>query len=66
VIAESGPLSHQKVADVTWPEGCVLVALVRGSEALVPGPGDVMAPGDTVYALVAKEAKKAFTNLLQS
>jgi len=66
VISESGPLSQTAVADVAWPEGCVLVAQVRGSEAFVPGPGDVMTPGDTVYALVATEAKRAFTHLLQS
>lgn len=66
VIPEEGKVARCKVSEVPWPEGSVLVALLHGSEALVPGSEDVMAPGDTIYALVAAEAKTAFTRLLKS
>jgi len=64
-IPESGVVSHRKVSEVPWPEGSVLVALLHGSEALVPGPEDRMLPGDTIYALVAAGAKKSFRRLLR-
>ncbi|MGA1236686.1 MAG: Trk system potassium transporter TrkA [Limisphaerales bacterium] len=65
VIPETGPVAHHRISEVAWPEGSVLVALLHGSEASVPGPEDVMSPGDTIYALVSAEAKPAFSRLLK-
>jgi Trk K+ transport system NAD-binding subunit len=65
-IPETGAVTNKKVAEIRWPEGSVLVALLHGSEALVPGADDVMAPGDTIYALVAANAKRPFARLLRS
>lgn len=65
VIPGGARLAGKKVAEVQWPEGSVLVALLRGSEALVPGAEDEMADGDVLYALVAAKAKNAFARLLQ-
>jgi trk system potassium uptake protein TrkA len=53
-------VTGRKVSEVTWPEGCVLVALLHGSTAGVPGPDDQLAVGDTLYAVVARPARRAF------
>jgi trk system potassium uptake protein TrkA len=63
VIPSNGSLAGRTVSSVAWPEGCVLVALLHGSEATVPGADDRLAGGDTLYAVVAQPARKAFTNL---
>ncbi len=66
VIPAEGPLTGKKVAEVEWPEGSVLVALLHGSAAVVPGAEDVMEAGDMIYALVAAKAKSKFARLLKS
>jgi trk system potassium uptake protein TrkA len=66
VIPESGKLAQAKVSEVAWPEGSMLVALLHGSGAVVPGPEDVMAPGDTICALVSDEVKADFLRLLKA
>jgi len=65
-VPESGQLTDRKISEVAWPEGSGLVALVRGSEALVPGADDVLEAGDTLYGLVSAKAKRRFLRLLKS
>jgi trk system potassium uptake protein TrkA len=66
VVEPGGRLAEQKVSAVTWPEGSGLVALLHGSQAMVPTAEDVIQAGDTLYALVSREARKAFVKLLGS
>jgi trk system potassium uptake protein TrkA len=63
VVPASSSLNGCKVSEVQWPEGCVLVALLHGSQAIVPGAEDRLAAGDTLYAVVARAAKKPFIEL---
>lgn len=64
VIPENSPLNGKKVAEVKWPRGSGLVALLRGSEAVVPGPDDEMNAGEVLYAMVSPAARKPFVRLL--
>ncbi|MBP8259737.1 MAG: Trk system potassium transporter TrkA, partial [Verrucomicrobia bacterium] len=64
-IPLSGQVTGRKVSEVRWPEGSVLVAQLHESAALVPGADDVLAAGDTIYALVSAKARRAFSRLLQ-
>lgn len=52
------------VHEVEWPPGVVLVGLLRGIQAGVPGPDEVLQAGDHLYAVVADGSLKAFTKLL--
>ena len=52
------------VSEVTWPQGCVLVGQLRGLQATVPGPDDVLEAGDRVYAMIAPKVRKKFLKLL--
>ena len=45
-------------------EGAVLVGLVRGLKAIVPGPADVVKAGDRIYAMVGPKVRKKFLKLL--
>lgn len=52
------------VSEIEWPEGAVLVGLVRGLKAIVPGPADVVKAGDRIYAMVGPKVRKKFLKLL--
>lgn len=64
VIREESSLVGKKVAEVKWPEGSGLVALLQGQEAQVPAGEDVIQAGDTLYAVVSPGARRAFVKLL--
>ena len=65
MIPEKSQVTGRKVSEVVWPGGTVLVAQLHDSAAVVPGAEDVLNPGDTIYALVSAEARRAFARLLQ-
>jgi trk system potassium uptake protein TrkA len=65
VVDPHGSLAGKKVAEVAWPEGSGLVALLHGSEAVVPTGEDILAEGDTIYAIVSPAARKSFIRLLK-
>ncbi|MDP4846109.1 MAG: Trk system potassium transporter TrkA [Akkermansiaceae bacterium] len=52
------------VKEIQWPPGTVLVGKLRGLHAEVPGPDEVLLGGDHLYAMVSKDARKAFLKLL--
>lgn len=52
------------VHEVNWPDGVVLVGQLRGVQADVPGPDDVLLAGDHLYAVVAQPSLKSFAKLL--
>lgn len=56
----------QRIADLPLPPDCLLMAVVRGEEILVPRGETVLQPGDEVLALVRGEAGRALHALLTS
>lgn len=56
----------QRIADIPLPPDCLLMAVVRGEEILVPRGETVLQPGDEVLALVRGEAGRALHALLTS
>ena len=53
------------MSEVNWPAGCVLVGLLRGLQAIVPGPDDEIRKGDRIYAMVAPKVRKKFLKLIK-
>jgi len=65
-VVESGSLAaEQMVSEIEWPAGCVLVACIHGLHAIVPGPDDILHPGDTIYAMVSPKVRKKFLKLVR-
>ena len=64
-VATGAIAAEHMISEVDWPEGCVLVARMRGIHAIVPGPEDVLRPGDTIYAMVASKVRKSFLKLVR-
>ena len=64
-VAKGAIAAEHMVSEIEWPEGCVLVARMRELHAIVPGPDDVLSPGDTIYAMVAPKVRKKFLKLVR-
>ena len=56
----------QRIADLPLPSDCLVMAVVRGDEILVPRGETVLQSGDEVLALVRGEAGRALHALLTS
>jgi trk system potassium uptake protein TrkA len=64
VLRENNPLVGRTVAQIDWPKGSGLIALSRGSSASVPSAEDVLEKGDAVVAMVARDTRAAFSELV--
>ena len=64
-VAKASIVAEHMVSEIEWPEGCVLVGRMRGLHAIVPGPEDVLRPGDMVYAMVASKVRRKFLKLIR-
>ncbi len=65
MVGEDFFISGQKVSEVEWPKGSMLVGILHGATATMPAAGDVIECGDTIYALVSATARKQFVKLLK-
>lgn len=54
------------IHEVDWPRGVIIVGLMRGIHAQVPGANEVLMAGDHVFAMVANESVKSFIRLLEN
>ncbi len=64
VVRAGAKAEGRAIGDVTWPEGCVLVALIKGIHASVPAAEDIINADDTLYAMVTKKGKKGLIKLV--
>lgn len=64
VTTEDSKTLGKKVSELKMPKGSGLVAIVHKDQAFVPAADDVISEGDTVYAIVSPEARKATVKLL--
>ena len=44
-------IAEKKLKDVSLPKGCLIVAICRHGDMVIPGGNDSILPGDTVYLL---------------
>lgn len=65
LIRERAAVDGKTIGEVDWPTGCVIVGLVRKTEAWVPGAGDQLHSGDLIYAMVSHQSQKKFVKLLK-
>lgn len=65
-VAGDSSVCGRKIAEIAWPAGAGLVALLHGQQALVPGGDDLIHGGDTVYALTTEGAREPLIRLLRA
>lgn len=65
-IGEDTPLQGKTLREISFPSGCIVVALIHQFQALVPGAEDRILPGDRMLAIVSEAQQKAFRELVSS
>jgi trk system potassium uptake protein len=63
-IPENAFVVGKRVQEISWPASAVLVALINGDRAIVPGAEDVLEAGQNLYAMVAPESRKQLIKLI--
>ncbi len=63
-VPDHSGVAGQKVSQIAWPAGTVIVALVQDKKAIVPGAEDVVEAGHNLYAMVAPESRKQLIKLV--
>lgn len=63
-VTKGSRADGKTVGNIKWPEGCVLVGLLKGIQAIVPGADAELSAGDQIFAVVAKKAEKKFLKLV--
>lgn len=65
-LEPGAPAEGRRIADLPLPPDCLVMAVVRGEEILVPRGDTVLQAGDEVLALVRGEAGKGLNTLLRA
>lgn len=58
------PVGGKKVSEIGFPKDCVILAIVRGEEVVIPKGSTVLAPGDRIIAITSVEKERDFRNIL--
>jgi trk system potassium uptake protein TrkA len=65
VAATSSRMTGTPLLRLNLPRGCIIGAIVKGSQVIVPRGSDVIEPGDAVLVLTTKAARPAVERLFQ-
>ncbi|MDA8146228.1 MAG: TrkA family potassium uptake protein [Thermaerobacter sp.] len=57
VLPRSSPVAEHQVKDVAFPEGCLLVSVLRRDKVIVPRGDTVLQGGDRLIALTAAQRR---------
>ncbi len=63
-IGEGSPVTNRTIAEVQLPVDCVIAAIARGPELIVPSPATQILPGDDIIALTHREQEDELRRLL--
>lgn len=63
-VSPTSPIAGMQLADIKLPPDCVLSAISRGPEVIVPTGQTRIEPGDEVIAVTRTSSEQAFRDLL--
>lgn len=63
-ISSASPLAEKQVAQIKFPPDCILIAVLRGNEIIIPRGDTLLKATDVIIGLVRKENEKALWDLL--
>lgn len=63
-VGESSPCAHKALAEIQLPNHCVIAAVSRGPQLLIPSGATELAPGDDVIAIAHRDQEDALRRLL--
>ncbi|GIW51586.1 MAG: Trk system potassium transport protein TrkA [Gemmatimonadales bacterium] len=56
VVDPGSPVAGRPLAEIRFPEGCLVAAIVRGEQVIIPRGADVLRAGDTAIVFALPEA----------
>jgi len=63
-IDRSSPVADMQIGRISLPTGCVIAAVIRGSELIVPNSTTELIPGDDVIAITHRDQEDELRALL--
>lgn len=63
-ISEGSPVAHRTVGEIALPPNCIIAAILRGPQLLIPSGTTELLPGDDVIAITHREQEDELRRLL--
>lgn len=63
-VAEDSPIAGRSLTDIRLPTETSLIAILRGSDVIIPTGGTTLLPGDEVIAIARRESEDELRRLL--
>jgi trk system potassium uptake protein TrkA len=63
-VGEDSPSAHSQVGEIKLPPECIIAAISRGPELIIPTPATELLPGDDVIAIAHRDQEDALRALL--
>ncbi|MGH2534059.1 MAG: potassium channel family protein [Thermomicrobiales bacterium] len=63
-VSEDSSSAHRTIGEIELPENCIIVAISRGPEVVIPTVATEIQPGDDIIAIAHKEQEDELRQLL--
>src|SRR3954453_19472192 len=63
-IDERSPVAHRAIGEIKLPPNCIIAAVSRGSQLIVPGAATELLPGDDLIAITHREREDELRQLI--
>jgi trk system potassium uptake protein len=63
-IGDDSPVAHKAIGDIKLPPDCIIAAVSRGPQLIIPTPATELEPGDDVIAISHRDQEDALRALL--
>lgn len=65
-ISESSRVAHHRIEEIAIPKNCIIAAITRDRELLIPSPQTELLPGDDVIAIARTDSEEDLRLLICS
>ncbi|CAN5765262.1 NAD-binding protein [soil metagenome] len=56
-VGEFSRVANKPMAEITVPRDCIIAAVIRGPELIIPKPETMLKPGDDIIAIARRESE---------
>ena len=62
-LSKESSLINRKISKIKLPDECIIIAILRGNEVIIPRGDTVFRDSDDIFVLIRKEKREAFKRL---
>jgi trk system potassium uptake protein TrkA len=63
-VSETSPCAHKSLAEIKFPRDCIIAAISRGPQLIIPNATTELEPGDDVIAITHRDQEEELRQLL--